>query len=142
MVKRDSIQALSGISSLWNLEEILKVPGVISQQESDKIFNQILSTFRFIDKIENKTVEYRGDASLVSPTYQNYLWFKKCDNEASICEHYLISRSNILDFTFLPNIIVGDQMIISGEIESRGVASGNHYFELVSDIKIQKIIDN
>ncbi|OGN07679.1 MAG: hypothetical protein A3B86_02485 [Candidatus Yanofskybacteria bacterium RIFCSPHIGHO2_02_FULL_38_22b] len=105
-------------------------------------FNQILSMFRFIDKIENKTVEYRGDASLVSPTYQNYLWFKKCDNEASICEHYLISRSNILDFTFLPNIIVGDQMIISGEIESRGVASGNHYFELVSDIKIQKIIDN
>lgn len=49
MVQRDSVQALSGISSSWNLEEILQIPEVISKQESDKLFNQILSTFIFIE---------------------------------------------------------------------------------------------
>lgn len=49
VVKKAAIQALSGISTLWNREEILKVSSVISPEESKKIFNQILSTFKFIE---------------------------------------------------------------------------------------------
>ncbi len=49
LIKRANIQALSGISSNWDREEILKVPGVISKTENDKIFNQILATFKFIN---------------------------------------------------------------------------------------------
>ena len=48
VVKKDAVQALSGLSTVWNLNEILKVPGVISKEESQKIFDQVLSTFKFI----------------------------------------------------------------------------------------------
>lgn len=48
VVKRDAVQALSGTSSLWNREEILKIPGVISSEEAEKIFHQILLSFRLI----------------------------------------------------------------------------------------------
>ena len=48
VVQRAAVQALSGLSTTWDLEKILKVPGVISKQESDKLFNEILSTFKFI----------------------------------------------------------------------------------------------
>lgn len=49
VVERAQIQALSGFSNYWNLEEILQVPGVISSQEAEEIFYQILSSFRFLD---------------------------------------------------------------------------------------------
>jgi len=48
VVQRAAVQALSGLSAAWDLGKILKVPGVISKQESDKLFNEILSTFKFI----------------------------------------------------------------------------------------------
>jgi len=47
VIRKDVVQALSGISTAWNREEILKVPGVIRPEESEVIFNEILSTFRF-----------------------------------------------------------------------------------------------
>ena len=47
VVQRAAIQALSGLSTLWDLEKILKVPGAISKEESEKLFNEILSTFKF-----------------------------------------------------------------------------------------------
>jgi len=46
-VYRSAVQALSGSSTLWDLEKILKIPGVIPREESEKIFNEILSTFKF-----------------------------------------------------------------------------------------------
>ncbi|PIR97364.1 MAG: hypothetical protein COT91_01735 [Candidatus Doudnabacteria bacterium CG10_big_fil_rev_8_21_14_0_10_41_10] len=49
VVKKDQIQALSGVISLWAREEILKVSGVIPPEQSEKRFDQILSTFRFIE---------------------------------------------------------------------------------------------
>ena len=48
VVYRSAVQALSGSSTLWDLEKILKIPGVIPREESEKIFNEILSTFKFI----------------------------------------------------------------------------------------------
>jgi hypothetical protein len=48
VVRRSAIQATSGISSAWNLDEILKVPQVISKEESQMLFDQILLTFKFI----------------------------------------------------------------------------------------------
>ena len=42
IVIRTNIQALSGISTLWNEEEVLKVPGVISAEENKQIFREIL----------------------------------------------------------------------------------------------------
>ena len=46
VITRASIQALSGIPT-WNKEEILKVPGVISKAENQKLFDEVLSTFKF-----------------------------------------------------------------------------------------------
>jgi len=48
VVQRANIQALSGISTSWDLEKILKISGVISKEESEKLFNEILSTFRLV----------------------------------------------------------------------------------------------
>jgi len=48
VVQKAAVQALSGLTTTWDLVEILKVPGVISKQESVKLFNEILSTFKFI----------------------------------------------------------------------------------------------
>ena len=47
VIQRAATQALSGLSTLWDLEKILKIPGVISKEESNKLFNEILSTFKF-----------------------------------------------------------------------------------------------
>ena len=38
---------LSGIIEASIRNEVLKVPGVISREENEKIFNQILSTLKF-----------------------------------------------------------------------------------------------
>lgn len=48
VVKENAVQALSGISSIKVKDEILKIPGVISAEENDEIFDQILSTFKFL----------------------------------------------------------------------------------------------
>lgn len=48
VVQKAAIQALSGISTLWDLKKILKTPGVISREESDAIFSQILSSFKLL----------------------------------------------------------------------------------------------
>lgn len=45
-VERNMVQAFTGISKYWNAEEILAVPGVITKEESDKLFDQILSSFK------------------------------------------------------------------------------------------------
>lgn len=47
VVRRAAVQALSGISTIWDREAILKVPGVITPDESKILFNQILSTLKF-----------------------------------------------------------------------------------------------
>ena len=49
VVTRAAVQALSGISLIWDLEEILQVPGVIPKEEAEEIFDQILATFKFIE---------------------------------------------------------------------------------------------
>ena len=46
VVKRDAIQATSRLSTAWDLDKILKVPGVISKEESQRLFDQILSTLK------------------------------------------------------------------------------------------------
>jgi len=48
IVKRASIQAFMGFGN-WNSGEILKTPGVINKEENDKLFDQILSTFEFVE---------------------------------------------------------------------------------------------
>lgn len=48
IVKKDAVQALSGLTTTWNKEEILKVPGAITREESELTFEQILSTFKVI----------------------------------------------------------------------------------------------
>jgi hypothetical protein len=48
-VQKVAVQALSGLSSVWDLQKILRVPGVISREESEAIFNQVLSTFEFLN---------------------------------------------------------------------------------------------
>ena len=52
VVQRAAVQALSGLSTVWDLEKILKVPGVIPQEESEKLFNEILSTVKFLSSLE------------------------------------------------------------------------------------------
>ena|SRR3989344_1825566 len=47
VVKRDAIQATSRLSTAWDLDKILKVPGVISKEESQRLFDQIFSTLKF-----------------------------------------------------------------------------------------------
>lgn len=46
IVRRAAVQALSGLSTAWNLAAILEVPGVISAKESEFLFSAILATFR------------------------------------------------------------------------------------------------
>ena len=46
IVRRAAVQALSGLSTSWNVAAILKVPGVISAKESESLFSAILATFR------------------------------------------------------------------------------------------------
>ena len=48
VIQRAAVQALSGLSTLWDLEKILKIPGVISKEESEKIFKEVLSTFKIV----------------------------------------------------------------------------------------------
>jgi hypothetical protein len=45
LVKKASIQALSGISTAWNKEEILKIPGVITAEQSDIYLRKVLESF-------------------------------------------------------------------------------------------------
>lgn len=47
IVKRANIQALSGISTAWDIKKILKTPGVISKNENERLFIQILSSLEF-----------------------------------------------------------------------------------------------
>lgn len=47
-VTRDVVQALSGISSNWSLQEILKIPGVISKEANDTIFSGIIASVKMI----------------------------------------------------------------------------------------------
>jgi hypothetical protein len=54
-VKKANVQALSGISTAYDLNEILSVKGVISREESQQIFHQILSTFKFLDDSSTPT---------------------------------------------------------------------------------------
>ncbi|MBI3232260.1 MAG: hypothetical protein HYZ51_04240 [Candidatus Doudnabacteria bacterium] len=49
IVSLTNVQALSGISAMWDVKEILAVPGAISPGERKTIFNKILSTFKFIN---------------------------------------------------------------------------------------------
>jgi hypothetical protein len=50
LVTRAAIQALSGVSLNWDLDEILQVPGVIHKEEAQAIFYHILVSFRFSDQ--------------------------------------------------------------------------------------------
>ena len=48
VIKRDNIQILSGVrNNAEERKEILSIPGVISSEQYETIFNQILSTFKF-----------------------------------------------------------------------------------------------
>jgi len=51
VVKRDAIQATSGISTVWEREKILAISGAISKEESQRIFDKILSTFKFTKSV-------------------------------------------------------------------------------------------
>jgi hypothetical protein len=44
VITRKNIQALSGISTLWDTKKILHIPGVIAKDTAQKMFDQILST--------------------------------------------------------------------------------------------------
>lgn len=57
VITKDNIQATSGISTQWNLAEILKVPGAISAPESEQIFHQILDNLNFADNT-NKNLKW------------------------------------------------------------------------------------
>lgn len=52
-------QALSGISSAWDLEEILRVPGAISGSQSDRVFELIMGTLELAPTGGWKTVPAR-----------------------------------------------------------------------------------
>ena len=47
VITNEQVQMLSGIIEASIRNEVLKVPGVISREENEKIFNQILSTLKF-----------------------------------------------------------------------------------------------
>jgi len=47
LVKKASIQILSDVIAPQRRNEVLKVPGVISREENNLLFDQILSTFKF-----------------------------------------------------------------------------------------------
>ncbi len=51
VITQDTLQAFSGISTMWNMDKILSSPGVIKQKEYDELLSQILSTFRIIETI-------------------------------------------------------------------------------------------
>ena len=62
LIRRATVQATSGISAPDDLNKILSIPGAISKEESQKIFDQILSTFKFIDSPDISTWKtYRND---------------------------------------------------------------------------------
>ncbi|KKQ48233.1 MAG: hypothetical protein US75_C0015G0017 [Candidatus Woesebacteria bacterium GW2011_GWC1_38_13] len=51
VITQDTLQAFSGISTMWDLDKILSSPNVITQKEYDELFSQILSTFRFYSEL-------------------------------------------------------------------------------------------
>jgi len=53
VVTKDMVQQLSGVMSSNIKEEILKVPGAISPEESDKIFRQILESLKVNQSFNN-----------------------------------------------------------------------------------------
>jgi len=113
---------------------------VISDEEQ-----QILSSFKFIDSedanldVNKQAVEYQGDTSAITSEYQDYVEFSFVDNEISQARHYFLENSMVKNFSALNNASRGDKFLISGNVKGLGVAAGNHYFKLVSDIKIEKI---
>lgn len=49
VITNQQIQILSGVIVSSARDEVLRVPGVISREENERIFEQILSTFKFTD---------------------------------------------------------------------------------------------
>lgn len=62
LIEKAQIQATTGINPQWT-KEVLKVPGVITKEESAKIFNQVLSTFKFIDQVSPTPAKEAGMAN-------------------------------------------------------------------------------
>ncbi|HEX9600598.1 MAG TPA: hypothetical protein VF985_03835, partial [Mariniflexile sp.] len=72
IVKKDLVQAFSGISTVWDMDKILSTPGVINKKESDYLFDQILSTFEFLPDVlscTNYTSEELGFEIQCPPNY-------------------------------------------------------------------------
>lgn len=106
------------------------------------LFGQILSTFKFtkdqkILQLDSTIAEYQGDGAQISSNYNNYVWFKSCNQETSHCNHYFLSKNKLAEFPSLQNISKGTKVIISGKTKSLDFETGYDYFELGSDIKIE-----
>lgn len=54
VISKEIPQQLSGAVPQAKRDEVLKVPGAISSAESEAMFSQILSTFKFVENSENK----------------------------------------------------------------------------------------
>lgn len=59
VITQDTLQAFSGISTMWDTDKILNSPGVITQKEYDKLFSQILSTFKFTDTNNKLSIDIK-----------------------------------------------------------------------------------
>lgn len=95
IVKKEIVQAFSGISTNWDVNEILKIPGIINKEESDEIFNQILSTFRFIgqNKLQSADICRKSNYQSVQKCENNFIAARPCCDQLS---DILDNRGNIL----------------------------------------------
>lgn len=100
LVSKDLVQAYSGISTVWDMDKILNTPGVITYEESEKIFDQILSTFNFTDSdledISNWNTYKNSDIGFeikYPPEYFTRLISKEGKNQYQISNEEMFEKS-------------------------------------------------
>ncbi|MFA6585853.1 MAG: hypothetical protein WCS86_01705 [Candidatus Paceibacterota bacterium] len=71
IVKKSMIQMLSGVATLESRAKVLAVPGVISSEKSEEIFNQILTSLKFVNFTQ---IPKQNLISDVYPLYPNLSW--------------------------------------------------------------------
>jgi hypothetical protein len=95
------------------------------------------TTYEKLTNIKNVQIiaSYKG---LNEESDGKFLSFKACTLYTSICKHFLLPQEKAANYPELVDIKVDTKIKLSGKLNKRDSGAGNHYFELVSDIKINK----
>ncbi len=91
------------------------------------------------DTITDKRTTYSSTTVQIAGT--DYYSFDYCDNNLSVCYHYLLDASTKSDYPILSSLQDTMPVLISGQIvpSPAGNAAGNEYFVLNGDILINVI---